>query len=198
MSAKFSYHSVLQGLVIAAFVALPGVGHAAIVYQVFDHGFGLLGEDYGLRLDQDGGGGTYSVSSNGAFVTLTYDEFALTAVIEGQVWMNVGGGLFDVDYTFTDLTALGAGFTATGGLGSLDGFDIFGKQNGDGLATIFAFDGHRIPGDDSTGVLRGWIEGGGTNDWLVQVSVIPLPAALPLFLTGLAGLALLRRRKRQA
>ena len=29
-------------------------------------------------------------------------------------------------------------------------------------------------------------------------SVIPLPAALPLFLTGLAGLGLMRRRKRQA
>ncbi len=31
-----------------------------------------------------------------------------------------------------------------------------------------------------------------------QLAVIPLPAALPLFLTGLAGLALIRRRRRQA
>ncbi len=30
-----------------------------------------------------------------------------------------------------------------------------------------------------------------------EVAVIPLPAALPLFITGLAGLGLLRRRKRQ-
>ena len=30
------------------------------------------------------------------------------------------------------------------------------------------------------------------------LNVIPLPAALPLFLTGLAGLGLMRRRKRQA
>ena len=38
---------------------------------------------------------------------------------------------------------------------------------------------------------RGSVDTGG-------VSVIPLPAALPLFLTGLAGLGLLRRRKRKA
>jgi len=31
-----------------------------------------------------------------------------------------------------------------------------------------------------------------------QVAVIPLPAALPLFLTGLAGLALIRRRQQRA
>ncbi len=198
MTFKFSYHSVLKGLVIAAFVALPGVGHAAtITYSMLDHGFGNLGEDYGLRLDEDGG--TYSVSSNGAFVTLTYDALGGTAFIEGTVSSNADGTLSAVDYTFTELTAFGDGFTATGGSGSLGVFDLDGKLNDDGFATIFAFDGHRIDGDDSTGVLRGWLIGGGTNDWLVRVAVIPLPAALPLFVTGLGFMGLLGwRRKRKA
>ena len=53
-----------------------------------------------------------------------------------------------------------------------------------------------LQADDIAGAvfIYGAASGGGPGG----AAIIPLPAALPLFLTGLAGLGLMRRRKRQA
>lgn len=63
--------------------------------------------------------------------------------------------------------------------------------------------GSRI--DPSVGVITNnfssYPKSSSQGSWLVRsapLTTVPLPAALPLFLTGLAGLVLMRRRKRQA
>ena len=200
---------------LVASVLLIGLGSSAsavtTVYQLFDHGYGALGPDYGLRLDElfNGTNTTFSVSSNGAEVFMTYDDVAGTATISGQVYRNVVGGLYDVDYTMSLLTPVGAGFMADAGTGSLveqgGGLSVSlnGKSDGVSMAN-FLFNGHRLPGDTTTAVLEGWLwvydeSRSCCNDWLVTATVVPVPAALPLFATALAGAGFFGwRRKRMA
>lgn len=186
--------------------------HATVFnYRLLDHGGGGLGPDYGLRFDYLGlANNTFSVEKAGANVHLVFDDVAKTASINGQVSHNGLGGLFDLTYTLTGIQNLsGGGFTATGGSGNLSGVvpgmpgttvnqDFDGKQNGSSIASILAFDGHRINNDSSTGVFRGWIVNENRpccNDFLVQVTPVPLPATLVLFLTGIAGLGVVARRR---
>lgn len=180
-------------------------------YRLLDHGGGGLGPDYGLRVDYLGlSNNTFSVEKSGAKVHLVFDDVAKTASINGKVSHNGAGGLFDLTYTLSGILNLsGGGFTATGGSGNLSGtvpgmpgtivnLDFDGKQNNYSIASILAFDGHRINNDSSTGVFRGWIIDGMRpccNDFLVQVTPVPLPATLVLFLTGIAGLGVVARRR---
>lgn len=183
--------------------------HATVFnYRLLDHGGGGLGPDYGLRVDYLGlSNNTFSVEKSGASVRLVFDDVAKTASINGQVSHNGAGGLFDLTYTLSGIQNLsGGGFTAAGGSGNLSGMapgtpvnlDFAGKQNGSSIASILAFDGHRINNDSSTGVFRGWIvdkDRPCCNDFLVQVTPVPLPATLVLFLTGIAGLGVVTRRR---
>ena len=71
---------------------------------------------------------------------------------------------------------------------------LTGLQNGSGFVFVFLADGHRIDGDSDTPVGRGWLQGSGTNDWLVMV---PEPGTLFLLGSGLLGLTLYGRRYRK-
>jgi len=212
-------------LVIFSVVLLPTVSHSAAVdFLLLDHGDGGLGPNYGLRVDELGGAPpTYSASNNGASLTLSYDAAALTAVISGTVYKNGGGGLVNggamglvnVMYNLSGIAIDGnGGFTATGGSGNVGGIGFSAKQNGAGFGSIFAFDGHRINGDTTTPVFRGWImtaftPSGGykcCNDFLVRAvrkppggpSPVPLPAPLWMLLAtllGVGGVRIWRRRR---
>ena len=94
------------------------------------------------------------------------------------------------------------GFKATGGVGtithSMDTMIVFaltGKTNTNGYSFYALGDGHRISHDYTSDVGRGWIEAPYTNDWLVQFTPVPVPAALPLLLSGLLGFSLFSRKK---
>ncbi|MFG0275633.1 MAG: hypothetical protein ACF8QF_11295, partial [Phycisphaerales bacterium] len=67
----------------------------------------------------------------------------------------------------------------------------------------FLPDGHRLSGDNSTWVGRGWLYatddngdriGNTPQDWLFTGEAVPLPSGAALGLAGLAGLGIRRRR----
>ena len=194
--------------------------HGTQTFQLLDHGFGSLGPNYGLRLDYlDGSGDAniFSVSNlDGAYVTLTYTDVTETTGrvdIDGTVVRNSDNNSFRLNYTFeaNRLGGIGdpfSGFKAIDGsssgtlFGVLDGgadFTFEGKSNGSYFG-LLAFDGHRLPGDDTTGVFRGWVVNEDRpccNDFLVQVSAIPEPATwlMMIFGFGVVGCAIQRRQK---
>ncbi len=167
------------------------------VYQLHDHGFGNLGPDYGLRVDSINA--VFSVDLGGASTILTWDG-GTTATITGILHDNATTDLWTVDYLLSGVTAVGTtGFTATSATGTLTDpllnvTALTGEQNGSGIVFDFLADGHRLPGDSSTAVGRGWLlPPNSTDDWLVRAELIPEPGTLALLAAG--GLMIVRRRR---
>ena len=185
-------------LALVAFAATPALAGTILpgTYALLDHGAGELGPDYGLRMDSLGE--VFSVELGAASVTLTWN--ASSANISGTLRSETNE-LWTVDYDLTGIALVGTqGFTATGGSGTLTDsssteYTLTGKQDGDGFAFLFLADGHRIDFDNDTPVGRGWLEGSGTNDWLVIG--IPEPGTLLALGSGLLGLTLFGRRRQK-
>jgi len=56
-------------------------------------------------------------------------------------------------------------------------FNLDGIANGNGYVFLGLADGHRLGGGDEE-VGRGWLEpGSSTDDWLVSLTPVPIPAA---------------------
>ena len=196
--------------VVTVFVALLAAGAAqALTFNLLDHGDGQLGPDYGLRYDllppdpPDGEGPTFSFENGVASVLLTWDVVGGTAVIDGQILHNSTSDLWDLTFTIENITPSGGGFVSPTGSGTLtDPLDnvhvLLSEQNGDGDAFIFRPDGHRLDGDNSTWVGRGWLlPPGSTDDFLFAAAPIPEPGAAILYATGLlvVGSSIARRRR---
>ncbi len=195
---KFQINASIAALVLlftmqssfAAGIIGPGV------YQLHDHGFGTLGPDYGLRVDAIAA--IFSVDLGGASTTLTWDGGA-TATIAGTLHNNATTDIWTVSFVLSGVVPVGTtGFTATAGTGTLTDpllnvTVMTGEQNGSGIAFDFLADGHRLPGDSSTAVGRGWLlPPNSTDDWLVRAELIPEPGTLALLTAG--GLMIVRRR----
>lgn len=181
-------------------------------FTIGNHGDGAIYDGstnpYGLRLDDMGQ--TFTVGDNlpgsftGAVLTLVFDpaDLAAGAVLSGTIIDNADGSLWDVSYMMSDLTAAPqGGFIANAGSGMLTeqggsgSFTLLGKSMGGGVF-IFDNDGHRLEGSPGTGwVGRGWFVGeGGSNDFLVTATPVPLPGAIWMMGAGLLGLLGVRRR----
>ncbi|MFK7894730.1 MAG: PEP-CTERM sorting domain-containing protein [Myxococcota bacterium] len=176
---------------------------SAITYQLLDHGYGALGPDYGLRVDS--AGEVFSVEIGSANIILDWDGGS-TATISGTLNANTASGnggvgpTWTVNYVLTGVTASGGGFVATGGSGvltdpSANDTALVAEINGSGYAFQLLADGHRLPGDNSSLVARGWLlPPSSTDDWLVRAAVIPEPGTALLLGLGLAALSGARRR----
>ncbi len=181
-------------------------------YALSNHPDGNLQSQapYGIRLDSappSGPGPTFDVSAGP--VILTWNGGS-TATISGDVIRNDTGDTWNVTYTLTGVTLVDDGIAATDGFGEItyaddlpvpspSSFPISGKLNGNGYAFLFLKDGHRL-NDPNAIVGRGWIDAGGTNDWLVTATQItefdpvPEPSSSLLMLSTLCATAAARRR----
>ena len=200
---------------ILLYVLTISVSHAAIVqgqdYLLLDHPDSALTNSpghgpYGLRLDSllpNGAGPTFSVELNGASVILNW--IGTTATIVGQVWNNSTNELWSVMQTFSNVSAIPGGFQASSGeLTVTDpSMNVF-LFDATPAGNVFSADdsGHRCGSHAGCGplVAKGWVvpkftDPVGANDWLVQLTPVPIPAALPLLISGLLGFAFISRKK---
>ncbi|MHC5025434.1 MAG: hypothetical protein ACYTGR_01560 [Planctomycetota bacterium] len=163
----------------------------------------------------------------GMYLDVLDDGGALSIHIYGVAWggLDLNGmygegpmaGLYDIDFTYNvNTSAVSDGWeVAPQGSGANENFgtimshgdggdafsmDIYDKMNMDGLSFAFRSDGHRLTGDDTSWVGRGWltdnperIDSSGAQDWLFRAEVVPAPSALAVLGLGLFGG---RRRRR--
>ena len=174
----------IQLLVMSAILLIPGVSNSAIVMPALD--IQDFSGDSGVTL----GGGSFSIDStvfkivtDGAPIEIDDQDFTLTSTgmllggtgsFSGS--FTVGGGL--LTGTFTDLLVMD--------LGSGDGT----------FAGDVIYTGGSLQGALAGGRIEGAFDGVlGTAAKLGEVSVVPVPAAVWLFGSGLLGLVGIARRK---
>lgn len=189
-------------------------------FDLFDHPSGAIDpQAYGLRLDGLGieDPMTFSFGDSQANSTMTLQVVDTGSQTEIRMFGTVTGnsanggtdfGSFSLNVTYV-VDAVANGWednnSASGVMiGTLEGdfgsgnevVDLFGKSDGSD-AFRFLADGHRISGDSSTWVGRGWLLPnnmmGDTNDFLFQAALVPLPAAAWGGLAMLGGIAAARR-----
>ena len=174
----------LPAVLFAGLSTAPASAGTIALFKLFDHGGGQLGPNYGVRVDSAGrtddsdDGSLFSGEdgANDSRVMLSWNLDTGVATIAGMLRTIVPGGLPNpnepVLYTPMGVVALGPdpedGFTATSGMGSIDGFLIVGQLGdsgrascGDDIVFCVAPDGHRADPFDAdelvgTGVAQGF------------------------------------------
>lgn len=212
--------SALMGAFICA---SAGFASAGVVgeFALSDHPDGSAAPPpYGLRLDGIFGGGATTFSFVDVTLTVSEDDMTgdLSINIAGEVFGGevsggsyVGGGdSYTVNFDYiTGVESYNGGWrvvgtnpmntgTLTPTAGSPD--SIYTLTDDNSNAFVFAPDGHRLSGDNSSWVGRGWMtpnsDGtgvGGSQDWLFVGTPIPAPGTFAL--AGLGMLAGARRRR---
>ena len=212
--------TLISTTVLAASTFAASAGTVYTNFDLFDHPGGAINpQAYGLRLDGFGGDLRTTFSfENGAGdstvrLTVVDDGMSTRVHISGVITGNSASGgtafgtyMIDVWYDVgtsaegyeaahaTAGSSVGGitGLSTTGASPLADGefMELFSMSDGSGTFRFFD-DGHRLDGDDSTWVGRGWVDPNssgstGVNDFLFTgVYVVPLPTA------ALAGFGML-------
>lgn len=203
---------------VAVMVFGCAVAHAVpMVFKLANHPVIINSDSFGLQTKSINNLTTAQKPANtGARftmtdVSLTYDPDnpGAGASIVGTMTNNMSGDSWSVQQLMSGLTILANGFQATMGtiLMQSGGFSygtggtlpLTLKQDGYGFVFSFLADGFRIENDSTSWVGRGLLNGingkGGKNNWLVTATVVPIPAAVWLFLSALASLIVIGRRR---
>jgi len=208
----------LVGLAAAANVALTAASQAAVAtYDIYDHFDGTQTSngpppiDYGLRLDHIAGKNDPAsfwsfedASGSGVSLARMVVNFS-TGIgrIIGEMRRNSDDSLWTVDVTMTGIDDSPAnGWRADSFTGSLTpsmgaAINLIGKDDSNGWSFTYATSaGSGLDYRGGIPTAAGWVDYGGTNDFLFTVSSVPLPPALALGLLGVAGFGLYRRKQR--
>jgi hypothetical protein len=182
-------------ILIAALLILPGFAHAdvVVVYPALDIqniGPASGGTDTGASLTTTAFNIDASVigiatDGNGGFVDITHQDFSLTSsVVTYDATSDIG--------TFSGSFAVGGGSLLSG---SFTNLSVIGLGTGyaqfNGTVT---YSGGTLQGSFTTGAIVGGITGG-TNVIAKLGTVVPVPAAVWLFGSGLIGFIAVARRK---
>jgi len=215
----------LLAIALTLLVAVPAQADLIARYRLHDHPNGNSQPPlYGLRLDRLFGGNervTFSFDQGGAemFLDVRNDgPNGLRIDIAGTVFGGIDAGtawtdpaMYDVSFSYVaGVSAAGGGWQVadsssnSGSISTNGGDQVF--DLGDDVNNSFYFlpDGHRIGGDNSTWVGRGWLAinaqnpSPGTQDWLftgeLVTNVVPAPTSALLGFMGLCMVGVVRRR----
>lgn len=218
-------NTVITAAALAATTMAASAGGLLIgEFKLGDHPDGNQNPPpYGLRLDNVMGPGvsTFSIGYHDNTVLSVYDDGGTISInIQGTLFGglidNSGGYVSAADYTIDFTYSLNVSDEGNGwevntfdsanagslvNMTTLESTTLYGKDNAEGLVFSFLADGHRLSGDNSSWVGRGWVTdksdgeaaGSGSQDWLFTASTIPAPGALALL--GLGGMVSVRRRR---
>ncbi|MEM9082644.1 MAG: hypothetical protein AAGB34_03530 [Planctomycetota bacterium] len=212
-----SFHRVVVAAAVAG--GFTAFGNAAIVkvLNLDNHPDGSVSPPpYGLRLDNvlEPGVATFEIQSG----TLTVEDNAgdLSIVIDvrlfgGTLDGNGGytnGAFYDIVYSYTEgVEATATGWrvvgehAVNGGTLIEDGGDntqvVLGSKAANGVVFYIQADGHRLSGDNTTWVGRGWVTppAAGFQDWLFTGVDTGIPTPGSAALIGVAGLVAVRRKR---
>jgi hypothetical protein len=153
-------------IIAAALVSFMSAGAASAASFAFS--FNIAGEGYV-------GNGTFNGDLQGDGDTiLNMANMMLSYTTGGYTYANTGNPIFGGDWSLSGVTAewmTGDAEPAGMGIFTTEGAVFFGPP----IGAVFAYE---------------------PSDFMITVSDVPVPAALPLMLGGIAGLGLLARRKR--
>ncbi|MCK5749697.1 MAG: VPLPA-CTERM sorting domain-containing protein [Oricola sp.] len=135
-----------------------------------------IGDDEAIVLDF---GAAATLESITLSVASSWDDIRIYGSNNAAVAAITSGGLSSI----TSISTLLASTTGTG----IEGFKTIDLS---GIATAYRYLIATIPGGSGDGFRVKWVS--------ASVSEVPVPAALPLLLSGLAGLGFASRRKKAA
>lgn len=195
-SKKLNIQKLLKNLVLPLAILLPVAVNAAVI---------------GPKLDINGNGLTNTEGNDGVFLSST--KFNVINAVAGTILRDAAdGGNIDIADELFNLTSTGTYDSTNGGLFS-GTFTIGGLLSGSftnlavsAPATIFGitsssfggdlfYTGGSLAGSLTTGRIEGTFNGDNLKAKVGAVSVVPVPAAVWLFGSGLLGLVGVARRK---
>jgi hypothetical protein len=174
----------MMRVLLAALLILPGLVHADVIYPALDIQ-DLVGTDSGVSLTT----GTFNINATvlgiatngtGGFIDLPDQNFSLTSTgtyaggsgaFSGS--FVVGGGLLTGTFTNLSVMSLGGDYASFGGAVSYTGGTMQGSFTGGNITGSIA----------------------GANVIAKLGTVVPVPAAIWLFGSGLIGFIAVARRK---
>jgi len=217
--------TTIGAVALAAVTTSVSAQNLVAIFDLIDHPDGALNPPpYGLRVDNLLGSGQATLSI-GTFsdtqLRVFEDEGDISIQISGTLFGGVvdgSGGYespesYEVDFTYAaNVTADGGGWLVTdtnpsntGTLTRTSTGEVIQLYSTPNIGETFVFrpDGHRLAGDSTSFVGRGWLTDqsdgsdplGGTRDWLFIGIEREVPAPGSVALLALGGLVGSRRRR---
>ena len=178
-------------LLVTAVLLVPGLAQAAVILPALD--IQDMGTDAGASVSAS------SFSIDATAFAIVFDFAPALDIADEAFTLNSSSGSYDSSAD----GGLGYGsfagsFSVSGGLlsGTFSNLEVFGYGNNDyDFSADLVYTGGSLAGSFTGGRIEGVISGSVITAKLGEVTVVPVPAAVWLFATGLIGLVGVARRK---